>query len=97
MMKNVLERSSILAAKFTGPYLVAAKEHGNKFKIFDPNQQFTEVVHADRLKNVKAPLSDDNTLPEVNNLVSDNTDTSLSQSPTNVYRQKLRSATKVNK
>ena len=59
VFKSAPERQSKLHSKFTGPFLIKEKLRGNKFKIFDPSAQTTEVVHADRLKksDVRVPSS----------------------------------------
>ncbi len=50
VMKRAPDRSCKLTPKFSGPHLLTAKLHGNKFKILDPNNNVSEVVHVDRLK-----------------------------------------------
>ncbi len=57
VMKRAPERSCKLVPKFTGPYLIASRLHGNKFKVLDPATATSEVVHADRLKRVHSVLS----------------------------------------
>ena len=56
--KSTPDRQSKLNAKFTGPYRVVERLQGNKFKIFCPDSQISEIVHVDRLKktNVKIDL-----------------------------------------
>ena len=44
------ERQSKLHHKFIGPYIISEKMQGNKFRIYDPYSNITEIVHADRLK-----------------------------------------------
>ncbi len=99
VMKAFPERSSKLRPKFSGPYLVTAKLHGNKFKILDPSNSVSEVVHSDRLKKVRASLSP---VPDtVSPLSTGSPPTTtpslpaspeLSSDPSFLYRQKLRSA-----
>ncbi len=57
VMKRAPDRSCKLTPKFSGPFLLTAKLHGNKFKILDPNINISEVVHVDRLKKVSASLT----------------------------------------
>ncbi len=52
VMKRAPNPSCKLTPKFSGPYLLTAKLHGNKFKLLDPSTNVSEVVHVDRLKNV---------------------------------------------
>ena len=55
--KSTSERQSKLHPKFTGPYRVVEKLHGNKFKILCPETNTSEVVHVDRLKKSNVPVS----------------------------------------
>ncbi len=57
VMKRAPDRSCKLTPKFSGPFLLTAKLHGNKFKILDPNTNVSEVVHVDRLKKVSASFT----------------------------------------
>ncbi len=57
VMKRAPDRSCKLTAKFSGPFLLTAKLHGNKFKILDLNTNISEVFHVDRLKKVSASLT----------------------------------------
>ncbi len=57
-MKNLPERLSKIAPKFSGPYLVPEKAQGNKFKLLDPKNNVTEIVHVDRLKRVHLPCTE---------------------------------------
>ncbi len=57
--KRAPDRSCKLTPKFSGPFLLTAKLHGNKFKILDPNTKVSEVVHVDRLKKVSASFIPD--------------------------------------
>lgn len=59
VFKSAPERQSKLHSKFSGPFLIQEKLQGNKFKIFNPSAQTSEVVHADRLKksDVRVPTS----------------------------------------
>ncbi len=57
VMKRAPDRSCKLTPKFTGPFLVTAKLHGNKFRILDPSSDSSEVVHVDRLKKVNASFN----------------------------------------
>ncbi len=57
VMKRAPYRSRKLSPKFTGPFLLTAKLHGNKFKILDPSNNTSEVVHVDRLKKVSASFT----------------------------------------
>ncbi len=108
-MKSSLERSCKLVPKFSGPYLITAKLHGNKFKILSPSNHVSEVVHADQLKvrsslqPVAAPSSSLSTdSPPVGtdppSLSTDSlpvsTDPSLTDASSTQYRLKLRSASR---
>ncbi len=62
IMKRVPERSCKLSPKFSGPFLVTSRCHPNKFKILDPSNNITEVVHVDRLKKVGTSFTP-NTIP----------------------------------
>ncbi len=57
VMKRAPDRSCKLTPRFSGPFLLTAKLHGNKFKILDPNTNISEVVHVDRIKKVSASLT----------------------------------------
>ncbi len=57
VMKRSPDRFCKLTPKFSGPYFLSAKLHGNKFKLLDPNTNVSEVVHVDRLKKVSAPFT----------------------------------------
>ena len=50
VFKSAPERQSKLCSKFTGPFVIQEKLAGNKFKIYEPSAQTSEIVHADRLK-----------------------------------------------
>ena len=50
VFKAAPDRQSKLAPKFSGPFIISEKLHGNKFKIHDPFLNKSEIVHADRLK-----------------------------------------------
>ena len=54
VMKRSPDRKCKLSPKFTGPFLVTEKLHGNKFKVLHEQSNTTEVVHADRLKKFDA-------------------------------------------
>ncbi len=56
-MKRAPERSCKLTPKFSGPFPLTAKLHGNKFKPLDPNTNISGVVHVDRLKKVSASFN----------------------------------------
>ncbi len=49
------DRSCKLTPKFSGPYLLTAKFHSNKFKLLDPNTHISEVVQVDCLKRSALP------------------------------------------
>ncbi len=59
------ERKSKLSPKIIGPYRVVRYVYGNKFKVVEPNNNVTFVIHSDRLKIVKvssdSPLVTNNT------------------------------------
>ncbi len=57
VIKRVPDRSCKLTPKFSGPYLLTAKLHGNKFKLLNPNTNVSEVVLIDRLKKVSASFT----------------------------------------
>ncbi len=57
VMKRAPDRSCKLTPKFSGPFLLTAKLHGNKFKILGPNTNVSEAVHVDRLKKVSASFT----------------------------------------
>ena len=57
VMKRAPGRSCKLSPKFSGPYLITAKCHGNKFTITDVTNNTSEIVHSDRLKKVSASSS----------------------------------------
>ncbi len=88
-MKHVHDCSCKLLPKFSSPYLIIAKMHGNKFNILDPVSHCPEVVHADRLKHVSVPLSPNIQPPTPTSgpSIPSSPDTSSSS-----YRQKLRCA-----
>ncbi len=54
VMKSSPEWSCKLVPKFSGPYLITAKMHGNTFKVLNPNNNVSEVFHADHLKKVRS-------------------------------------------
>ncbi len=54
VMKRAPDRSCKLSPKFSGPFLVTSRCYPNKFKILDPSNNVTEVVHVDCLKKVSA-------------------------------------------
>ncbi len=56
-MKRAPDSSFKLTPKFSGPFLLTAKLNGNKFKILDPNTNFSEVIHVDCLKKVSASIT----------------------------------------
>ncbi len=62
VMKRAPDRSCKLSPKFSGPFLVTTRCHPNKFKILDPSNNVTEVVHVDCLKKVSASFTPD-TIP----------------------------------
>ncbi len=106
VMKSSPLRSCKLNPKFSGPFLVTAKMHGNKFKILDPSNTVSEIVHVDRLKKVRdslCPVADPSSLLHTDSssvttepLTCDSSPSSTSVSPatdSSVYRQKLRSST----
>ena len=94
VMIRVPERSCKLLPKFKGPYVISAKLHGNKFKVIDPDTSTSEVVHADRLKRVHSALSP--TAEPFIPLSSDpSSDSPVTPSSSDLYRQKLRSACRV--
>ncbi len=62
VMKRAPDRSCKLSPKFSGPFLVTSRYHPNKFKILDPSNNVTEVVHVDRLKKVSPSFTSD-TIP----------------------------------
>ncbi len=57
VMKRAPDRYCKLTPKFSGPFLLTTKLHGNKFKILGPNTNVSEVVHVDRLKEVSASFT----------------------------------------
>ncbi len=57
VMKGAPDCSCKLTPKFSGPFLLTAKLHVNKFKNLDHNTNISEVVHVDRLKKVSASLT----------------------------------------
>ena len=57
VMKRAPLRTSKLNSKFSGPFLITAKCHGNKFKISNHVTNTSEVVHADCLKKVSDSVS----------------------------------------
>ncbi len=61
-MKRAPDRSSKLSPKFSGPFVVTHRCHPNKFKILDPSNNVTDVVHVDRLKKVSFSFTPD-TIP----------------------------------
>ena len=63
VFKSAPERQSKLNTKFTGPFLIQEKLMGNKFKIFDPSLQTSEIVHADRLKKSDVRVTTTSPLP----------------------------------
>ena len=84
------ERNSKLSAKFSGPFRIISKEAGNKFKIWKPNAQIADVVHADRLKKTQI-----NVLPPVDdNVIDTSLQTVQKQNVPNDYCMKLRSASR---
>ncbi len=50
VFKSSPERQSKLTPKFSGSFVITDFIQGNKFKIFNPATQVSEVVHSDRLK-----------------------------------------------
>ncbi len=58
-MKRAPDGSCKLTPKFSGPFLLTAKLHGNKFKLLDPNTNISEVVHVDCLKKVSTSFTPD--------------------------------------
>ncbi len=61
VFKTAPERQVKLTLKFSGPFIVKERLHDNKFRIFDPALNSSEVVHVDRLKraDVLLPSSSD--------------------------------------
>ncbi len=57
VMKRAPNCSCKLTPKFSGPYLLTAKLHGNKFKLLDPNTKVSEVVHVNHLKKVSTSFT----------------------------------------
>ncbi len=57
VMKRAPDRSCKLTPKFSGPFLLTAKLHGNEFKILGSNTNVSEVVHVDHLKKVSASFT----------------------------------------
>ncbi len=57
VMKRAPDCSCKLTPEFSGPFLLTAKLHGNKFKTLDPNTNVSEVVHVTRLKEVSASFT----------------------------------------
>ncbi len=59
VFKSAPDRQSKLNHKFSGPYVITEKLHGNKFKIYNSDTQTSEVIYSDRLKgsDVLAPPS----------------------------------------
>ncbi len=59
IFKSAPERQSKLNHKFSGPFIITERLHGNKFKIYNSDTQTSEVVHSDRLKgsDILAPTS----------------------------------------
>ena len=56
VFKSAPERQNKLNPKFSGPFLLTDRLHGNKFRVFDPACGTSEVVHADRLKRSVIPI-----------------------------------------
>ncbi len=54
VMVQVPMRNSKLAPKFVGPRQVVGERQGNKFEVWDPYLDVTEVIHSDRLKKTRA-------------------------------------------
>ncbi len=57
IMERAPDHSCKLTPKFSGPYLLIAKLHGNKSKLLNPSTKTSEVVHVDRLKKVSASFT----------------------------------------
>ncbi len=57
VMKRAPDCSCKLTLKFSGPYLLTAKFHGNEFKLLGPSNNVSEVVHVDRLKKVSTSFT----------------------------------------
>ncbi len=57
--KRTPDRSCKLSPKYSGPFPVTTRCHPNKFKILDPSNNVTEVVHVDHLKKVSASFTRD--------------------------------------
>ena len=68
VMKRSPERSSKLSPKFTGPFQIIEKLHGNKFKVLHPQLNTSEIIHSDRLKKFEACPSQPN-LPSSSSVV----------------------------
>ncbi len=56
VFKVAPERQVKLTPKFSGPFMVKERLHDNKFRIFDPALNASEVVKVDRLKRADVPL-----------------------------------------
>ncbi len=56
VFKAAPERQVKLTPKFFGPFIVKERLHDNKFQIFDPALNASEVVNVDRLKRADGPL-----------------------------------------
>ncbi len=50
VMKRAPDRACKLSLNSWGPFLLTTKLHDNKFKVLDPSNNTSEVVHVDRLK-----------------------------------------------
>ncbi len=57
VMKRAPDRSCKLTPKFSGPYLLTAKLHGNKFRLLNPSTKISEVVHVNRLKKARVSFT----------------------------------------
>ncbi len=62
VMKRAPDWSYKLSPNFSGPFLVTSRCHPNNFKILDPSNNVTEVLHVDHLKKVSASFTPD-TIP----------------------------------
>ena len=90
VFKSAPERQNKLTPKFTGPFMITNSMHGNKFKIFNPANQTSEVVHADRLKrsDIVIPAS---SLPSPVPVLTTST-TSITATPSHSYNLRSRTS-----
>ncbi len=54
VMVHLPDRNNKLFSRFTGPRYVLRRRHGNKYEVYYPVLNKSEVVHSDRLKVTQA-------------------------------------------